>query len=149
MRCCARETARAPSLTSGRHRRKGQSLTFEVELDFGNTEIIASHGRESHNRVSREHRALSWASERYCRGQVVRHRHDLDLAAHAAKTVADLLAAPPRLRACYPLSTRLSVVTDNHNTHKHARLRALMATHNTHKHARLRALMATHNIEPV
>ena len=46
------------------------------------------------------------------------------------KTVADLLAVFARLRACYPLATRLYVMMDNRNTHKHARLRAFMAAHN-------------------
>ena len=46
------------------------------------------------------------------------------------KTVADLLAVFARLRACYPLATRLYVVMDNLNTHKHARLKAFMADHN-------------------
>ena len=46
------------------------------------------------------------------------------------KTVADLLAVSARLRACYPLATRLYVMMDNRNTHKHARLRAFMAAHN-------------------
>ena len=46
------------------------------------------------------------------------------------KTVADLLAVFARLRACYPLATRLYVVMDNLNTHKHARLKAFMAAHN-------------------
>lgn len=46
------------------------------------------------------------------------------------KRVDDLLAVFARLRACYPLSTRLYVVMDNLNTHKHARLKAFMAAHN-------------------
>jgi transposase len=46
------------------------------------------------------------------------------------KTVKDLLAVFARLRACYPMSTRLYVVMDNLNTHKHARLKAFMADHN-------------------
>jgi transposase len=46
------------------------------------------------------------------------------------KRVDDLLAVFARLRACYPPSTRLYVIMDNLNTHKHARLRAFMAAHN-------------------
>ena len=46
------------------------------------------------------------------------------------KRVDDLLAVFARLRACYPLELRLSVVMDNLNTHKHARLRAFMDAHN-------------------
>lgn len=42
----------------------------------------------------------------------------------------DLLAVFARLRACYPMDVRLSVVMDNLNTHKHARLKAFMAAHN-------------------
>lgn len=46
------------------------------------------------------------------------------------KTVKDLLAVFARLRACYPMTTRLYVIMDNLNTHKHARLRAFMAAQN-------------------
>lgn len=46
------------------------------------------------------------------------------------KTVDDLLAVFARLRSCYPLHTRLYVVMDNLNTHKHARLKTFMAAHN-------------------
>jgi transposase len=46
------------------------------------------------------------------------------------KRVDDLVAVFARLRACYPMTTRLYVVMDNLNTHKHARLRTFMATHN-------------------
>jgi transposase len=46
------------------------------------------------------------------------------------KTVKDLLAVFARLRACYPMATRLYVVMDNLNTHKHVRLRTFMAAHN-------------------
>ena len=46
------------------------------------------------------------------------------------KTVKDLLAVFARLRACYPATTRLYVIMDNLNTHKHARLKAFMAGNN-------------------
>jgi transposase len=46
------------------------------------------------------------------------------------KRVDDLLAVFARLRACYPPNTRLYVIMDNLNTHKHARLKAFMAQHN-------------------
>jgi transposase len=46
------------------------------------------------------------------------------------KTVKDLLSVFARLRACYPPATRLYVVMDNLNTHKHGRLRAFMEAHN-------------------
>lgn len=46
------------------------------------------------------------------------------------KTVRDLLAVFARLRACYPMTTRLYVVMDNLNTHKNVRLKTFMTAHN-------------------
>lgn len=46
------------------------------------------------------------------------------------KTHRDLLAVFRRLRACYPSETRLSVVMDNLNSHRHAKVHAYFASQN-------------------
>lgn len=46
------------------------------------------------------------------------------------KTHRDVLAVFRRLRACYPAETRLYIVMDNLNTHRHQRVREYLACHN-------------------
>ena len=46
------------------------------------------------------------------------------------KTHRDVLAVFQRLRACYPNRTRLYIVMDNLNTHRHRQVQEYMACHN-------------------
>lgn len=46
------------------------------------------------------------------------------------KTHRDVLAVFQRLRACYPTKTRLYIVMDNLNTHRHRRVREYLDRHN-------------------
>lgn len=46
------------------------------------------------------------------------------------KTHRDVLAVFRRLRACYPVETRLYLVMDNLNTHRHHLVQAYLASHN-------------------
>ena len=46
------------------------------------------------------------------------------------KTHRDVLAVFQRLRACYPAKTRLYLVMDNLNTHRHRRVEEYLAHHN-------------------
>jgi transposase len=46
------------------------------------------------------------------------------------KTHRDVLAVFRRLRACYPVETRLYIVLDNLNTHRHQRVQQYLAHHN-------------------